>query len=98
MINSSSSASKADSSEQKSDSGGLKLLGKKDLKCSLKTLFRSVQVFRNSGLYLSGDGLPGNQSGGLSMVVVTREKKQKSNICLKLTFDIFILILTEVFI
>ncbi|ESO06793.1 hypothetical protein HELRODRAFT_191199 [Helobdella robusta] len=56
-----------------------KFLSKKDLKCSLKMMFRSVKIFRNSGLQLSGDGslLAGGSNAGLSMVVVTREKKQK---------------------
>jgi len=71
---------------------------KKELKCSLKTMFRSMQVYRPLPLpalsFGSATGgilshLTGSESfgvgnntvspaAGLSMIVVTREKKQKS--------------------
>lgn len=50
-------------------------LVKKDSKSSLKTTFRSVQVFRLP------QGNNGESMGALSMMVVTREKKQKSKLC-----------------
>lgn len=70
---------------------------KKEVKCSLKTMFRSMQVFRpqsastvlpqqplqqplppHTSSSLSSSPLDSASLPGLSMIVVTREKKQKS--------------------
>ena len=60
--------------ERQGDLGPKDKLVKKDSKSSLKTTFKSVQVFR----------LPqasnGESMGALSMMVVTKEKKQKSKL------------------
>lgn len=48
---------------------------RKEVKCSLKTMFRSMRVFRMQTI-AGGDAQA--QPNALSMIVVTREKKQKS--------------------
>jgi len=54
---------------------------RKEVKCSLKTMFRSMRVFR---MLAAGAALPAatadNTPSALSMVVVTLEKKQKSTL------------------
>lgn len=59
---------------------------RKEVKCSLKTMFRSMRVFRMQqqqpqSVSLSGACDSQVLSNALSMIVVTREKKQKSEFC-----------------
>ena len=57
---------------------------RKEVKCSLKTAFRSVQVFRpNNGGQSAGLG----ETTALSMIIVTREKKQKSKLWKKIGIE-----------
>lgn len=53
---------------------------RKEVKCSLKTMFRSMRVFRMSstGATLPTAPCDAVTPAALSMIVVTREKKQKS--------------------
>jgi len=53
---------------------------RKEVKCSLKTMFRSMRVFRmlSSGAMLPTATTDTATPPALSMIVVTREKKQKS--------------------
>jgi len=53
---------------------------RKEVKCSLKTMFRSMRVFRmlSTGALLPTTTTDTASPGALSMIVVTREKKQKS--------------------
>jgi len=53
---------------------------RKEVKCSLKTMFRSMRVFRmlSSGAMLPTATTDAVTPAALSMIVVTREKKQKS--------------------
>jgi len=59
-------------------------LVKKELKYSLKMMFRSMQVFRplqqpgQQQLPQQQQSTQPHSTDGLSMIVVTREKKQKS--------------------
>lgn len=71
--------SKVEMPEKEKEKG--ERLTKKELKYSLKMMFRSMQVFRP--LQLPAPPPPQqlsqlHSSDGLSMIVVTREKKQKS--------------------
>jgi len=53
---------------------------RKEVKCSLKTMFRSMRVFRMSSTsaILPAVMADASSPAALSMIVVTREKKQKS--------------------
>lgn len=85
---------------------------KKEVKCSLKTMFRSMQVFRpqsastalpqqplqqplpqHTSSALSSSPPESASLPGLSMIVVTKEKKQKSQYLL--VHSLFIVLLRE---
>jgi len=77
---------RADQSVEKNSGTSSSSASKKELKCSLKTMIRSMQVYRPLQLSptssVGGGGMAPHEGGGaaasgLSMVVVTQEKKQK---------------------
>jgi len=53
---------------------------RKEVKCSLKTMFRSMRVFRmlSTGVAIQAAAADTVTPAALSMIIVTREKKQKS--------------------